>query len=225
MIYTFDILDDNDLDFVLTTFDLSDFREGETSSGLVKDLKNNLELCSEYDVKTLRKYVLDKLNQSEDFLGIIIPKHYAGILFSKYEKGMYYNSHNDDYSMFNGFRTDYSITIFLNNPDEYEGGELVLTLGNQELPYKLKAGQCLAYPTGLKHRVNMVTSGVRKVCVMWAESCIQDIDMRGILADYYLISAKYGKEIYEKFGLEAYNDISNINNKLMRKFGVFRGLV
>lgn len=225
MIYTFDILNTENLNYIVDIFDLSDFRPGETSSGLIKDLKNNLELSSEYEAKLLQNYVIDKLNKSSDFIGVVIPKRYSGILFSKYEKGMYYHTHNDTYSMVSGFRTDYSVTVFLNDPEEYDGGELVLTVGNQELSYKLKSGQCISYPTGLTHRVNVVKSGVRKVCVMWAESCIQDIDMRNVLADYHYIISEYGKDIREKLGLDAFHRITNINNKLMRRFGDFTGVI
>lgn len=223
MIYVLDILNDTDISFINETFDLSDFEQGETTSGLIIDLKNNLELSSTYELKTLAKHVMKRFRECSDFFGVVMPKHYSGMLFSKYEEGMYYNTHNDTYCMGEGYRTDCSITVFLNDPEEYDGGELVLTVGNQEISYKLKAGQCLIYPTGLKHRVNTVTSGIRKVCVMWVESCIHDIEIRNIMADFYLMTSKYGKDIYELLGMDAHHDIVNIQTRLMRKYGTFKG--
>ena len=224
MIYVIDLLDGEDLKYVNDLFDSADFREGKTSGGIVKDLKNNLEISKGYEWSKLQQYVVKKKNKSETFLNITTAKQYSGVLFAKYESGMYYNSHVDDYSMENGGRTDCSVTIFLNDPEEYEGGELQLTIGNQEYSYKLKSGQCLIYPTGVKHKINPVKSGIRKVCVLWVESCISDIDIRNMMADYYFMWSKYSLDILEKIGSDAYNDILNIKMRLMRKFGNFTGV-
>lgn len=224
MIYVVDLLNDDDLKYVNDLFDSANFHEGQTSGGIIKDLKNNLEVSAGYESLKLRDFIAKKLNSTESFLSVTVAKKYSGILFSKYESGMYYNSHVDDYSMERGGRTDCSVTIFLNDSTEYEGGELCITIGNQEYPFKLKAGQCLIYPTGLKHRVNTIKSGVRKVCVLWVESCISDSEIRNMLADYYTMWSKYSIDILEKLGSDAYNDILNIKMRLMRKFGDFTGV-
>jgi PKHD-type hydroxylase len=126
--------------------------------------------------------------------------------------------------MNDGVRTDFSSTIFLNSPDEYEGGELVLTVGNQELSYKLDAGKCIIYPTGLLHKVTPVISGKRKVCVFWTESCIDDSEVRSIMADFYFLWSKYYDEMYEKIGHEFCVQLQNIKFKLYRKYGNFSGV-
>ena len=66
--------------------------------------------------------------------------------FLRYREGTYYAFHNDFYQI-NELRTDYSISIFLNSPDEYEGGELVFRQGNMDTEHKLEPGQALIYPT------------------------------------------------------------------------------
>jgi len=223
MIYIIDLLDKQQLDHVNKIFDYSDFEDGLVSASFSDtEVKNNVQV-SGYESKQLIYYIVDVLNKSDDFREITTSKSYSGILFSKYEKGMYYQSHNDNYMM-DKSRTEYSSTIFLNSPDEYEGGELCLTIGNQEISYKLDAGKCLIYPTGLLHEVKEVTSGVRKVCVFWTESCIQDKEIRSMLADFYFMWSKYSEEAQEKLGQDFYNRLLNIKFNLMRKYGNFSGV-
>lgn len=223
MIYSIDLLNDSQIKYINDICDISDYVNGKMAGELLSDKKNNLEMIG-YEANNLRKYIVQILNSSEEFRNITASKKYSGIIFSKYETGMYYHSHNDDYYI-NDIRTDYSTTIFLNNPSEYEGGELVLSIGNQEIPYKLKAGSCLIYPTGLKHKVNPVLSGVRKVCVFWTESCIRDGEIRNLLSDYHIMWSKYALDILDKLGEDAYNDILSIKFKLMRKYGNFTGVI
>lgn len=222
MIYVIDLLDELQLKYINDIFDCSDFEQGLMSYSPVSDIKNNLEVIG-FEQKNLISYIVEVLNNSDDFIELTSSRSYSGILFSKYEKGMYYHTHNDSYIM-SGKRTDYSSTIFLNSPDEYEGGELCLTVGNQQLSYKLEAGKCLIYPTGLLHEVKEVTSGVRKVCVFWTESCIQDKDIRSMLADFHIIWSKYSEEAYEKLGKDFCDQILNIKFNLLRKYGNFSGV-
>jgi PKHD-type hydroxylase len=223
MIYEIDLLSNEQLKYINDIFDVSDFTSGQISNSIEPELKNNEEMIG-FERNKLTEYIVESLNNSRDFIEITSSKSYAGILFSKYEKDMYYHLHNDDYSMGAGTRTDFSSTIFLNSPNEYEGGELILTLGNQELSYKLEAGKCIIYPTGLLHRVAPIKSGTRKVCVFWTESCINDTDIRMILADFHFMWSKYYEEMYEKLGHEYCVNIQNIKMRLMRKYGNFSGL-
>lgn len=114
-------------------------------------------------------------------------------IFSQYSEGMFYNTHNDSFYMrYNSnMRTDWSCTVFLNDPSEYEGGELMIDIGDREISYKLNAGEYVLYPTGLSHRVNTVFSGKRRVCVFWIESYISDSRVRSILCDFSLIRERY----------------------------------
>ena len=109
-------------------------------------------------------------------------------------------------------RTDYSATLFINDPSEYEGGELCLDIGTHEVEYKLNPGQLIVYPTGISHRVNTVSSGERHVCVMWFESAIQDIRMRKIYKDIDVMINKYieepnAAELISKKGFELQHHI------------------
>jgi PKHD-type hydroxylase len=94
-------------------------------------------------------------------------------------------------------RSDLSITVFLSEPDCYEGGELVLTDHQSSYPIKLSAGSMIVYPSLYLHRVNPVISGVRLVAVTWVQSFIRDASDRAILFDlstaWQALHRKYGK--------------------------------
>jgi PKHD-type hydroxylase len=224
MIYEIDLLNDDQIKKINDIIEFSDYESGMMSANYTsEDIKNNLQVKG-YEREELISYVVDILNNSNDFTEITSSKSYSGLLFSKYEKGMYYRMHNDNYMM-NGSRTDFSSTIFLNDPTEYEGGELVIKLGNQEFSYKLDAGKCLIYPTGLLHEVKEVTSGVRKVCVFWTESCIADKEIRSMMADFHFMWSKYYDEAYEKLGQDFCAQLQNIKFNLMRRYGNFSGVL
>jgi PKHD-type hydroxylase len=78
-------------------------------------------------------------------------------------------------------RSDLSCTIFLNDPADYDGGELVIQLGAQELAYKLNAGDAILYPSTTIHQVAPVTRGVRFAAITWLHSWIADASQRELL--------------------------------------------
>ena len=80
-------------------------------------------------------------------------------------------------------RTDVSVTVFLNEPDDYDGGELVMETTAGEVAYKLPAGSAVTYPSTMLHRVAEVTRGTREVAVTWAQSLVRRPDQREILFD------------------------------------------
>ena len=82
-----------------------------------------------------------------------------------------------------GMRTDLSITIFLNKPDAYQGGELVLSTDFGDQVYKENPGDAVLYPTHYLHHVNPVTSGRRLAIVTWMESMVPDPLKREVIGD------------------------------------------
>jgi len=83
------------------------------------------------------------------------------------------------------YRTDVSITIFLNHPDDYEGGDLVIQTPFGEQKTKLAAGSAITYPSGSLHRVAEVTGGERLVAVSWCQSMVRSAEQREILFNLY----------------------------------------
>jgi len=98
---------------------------------------------------------------------------------------MHYGRHLDDALMDqpNALRTDVSVTVFLNEPDCYEGGELLMHSPYGEVEIKLPAGHVVVYPSTTLHQVNEVTQGERLVAVTWAESHVREAEKREILFD------------------------------------------
>ena len=127
---------------------------------------------------------------------------------------MYYGPHIDNPYISSG-RRDLSFTIFLNKPDEYEGGELILYIPPETKKIKLNLGDIIIYPTKYLHEVKQVTNGERMVCVGWIESQISRDDER---EDLYLIRSSLS-QIIEKYGdSTATQNIRLSYNSLYKRF-------
>jgi PKHD-type hydroxylase len=96
---------------------------------------------------------------------------------------MSYGEHVDDPVMGEGalYRSDVSVTIFLNDPAEYDGGELIITTAFGEQPVKLAAGDAVLYPSSSVHRVAEITRGERLVAVSWIQSMVRNPEQRALL--------------------------------------------
>ena len=127
---------------------------------------------------------------------------------------MYYGPHVDIPYISSG-RRDFSFTIFLNKPNEYEGGELILYIPPETKKIKLNQGDIVIYPTKYLHEVKEVTKGERMVCVGWIESKVESDDERENL---YLIQSSLSN-IVRKHGLTP--DTQNLQivfNRLYKRF-------
>lgn len=111
------------------------------------------------------------------------PRTMARTTVVRYEPGMTYGWHVDE-ALFPStppLRSDLSCTLFLNPPGDYDGGELTIQMGQQELAYKLPAGDALLYPSTTIHQVAPVTRGVRIAAITWVQSWIPDMQHRELL--------------------------------------------
>ena len=102
----------------------------------------------------------------------------TGFTYKEYTAGQEYEWHQDEVTNVDGLRLDMSTTLFLNDPTEYEGGELELRFGDFGVSIKLPAGYAVIYPTGIIHRVKPIISGIRKVVHWWDESNVQNAFVR-----------------------------------------------
>jgi PKHD-type hydroxylase len=165
----------------------AEFADGKATAGYRgRRVKHNLQLSRESAVgNDLASLVERALCRNETFAWAVWPKQIRGILFSRYEPGMLYGNHVDNAIMGKGspWRSDVSFTIFLGDPADYEGGELVIEslLGAQEI--KLAAGEAIVYPASSVHRVAEVTRGQRLAAIGWVQSQIRDPAQREILYD------------------------------------------
>lgn len=118
---------------------------------------------------------------------LVRPVRWSALLFSRYRPGQQYGLHVDNAAMYDPtgwpLRTDVSFTVFLSDPDTYEGGALLIRDNGGEREFRPPAGSAVLYPTGVLHRVTPVTEGVRLACVGWIQSHIRRPDQREILFD------------------------------------------
>lgn len=161
------------------------FNDGKlTATAAAKDVKSNLQMdMQSQQYMQIQQIMLGAFNQHASFREATFIKNIYPFIFSKYTEGMEYGWHVDSPLMGNMMRTDIAITIFLNNPDEYEGGELELQTPVGMQLYKLPAGHAICYPCTQLHRVRKVVRGERRVAVSWIESMVKNSEQRKILFD------------------------------------------
>jgi PKHD-type hydroxylase len=158
----------------------------ETAGGRARRVKNNEQISQKAEErKVLHEIVIAALMRNKEFNRAALPKRVRPPLISRYRQGMAYGKHVDNALMGPKIareRSDISITVFISDVDEYDGGELVIygAFGIQEV--KLPSGSVVAYPSSSLHEVAEVTRGERLVAVTWAQSYVRDERQREILA-------------------------------------------
>ena len=144
------------------------------------------------------------LARSPEFMEFAFPVAMAPPMMTRYKPGMRYGAHADAaFITLPGatIRSDLSCTIFLNEPKDYDGGELRLRLGDAELTFKLKPGEAIIYPSDSLHQVVPVTRGERLVAITFIQSRIQDPFRRNMLFELNEVAALEGLKMHaENFG-------------------------
>ena len=179
------VLDQRQLQIAQRLISEGQFNDGSTSAGMAaRRVKHNEELSLEgARLGELNNLVMGCLVKHPTYQSAAMPLRIATPFYAHYTAGMSYGEHVDDPIMGQGdiYRTDVSVTIFLNNPDEYQGGELVVQTAFGEQQVKLPAGDAVMYPSSSVHRVAEVTGGERLVAVSWIQSLVRDPDKRALL--------------------------------------------
>lgn len=181
-----DVLDQQRLDFIQKTLTNAKFVDGKLSAGMAAQrVKNNEELSiDDRQMQQLNNLVMGSLVQHDEFKSAALPFRVAAPFYARYSKGMTYGDHVDDPIMGppgQQYRTDVSTTVFLNEPEDYDGGELVIHTSFGEQKIKLPAGSAVVYPSGSLHHVAEVTKGTRLVAVTWTQSMVRDPAKRELL--------------------------------------------
>jgi PKHD-type hydroxylase len=162
------------------------FVDGRLSAGAAaRRVKHNQELeAGTPDLERLNRLVMGALVRHPVYRGGALPLHVASPLYARYRPGMTYGDHLDDPIMGTDgvmYRSDVAVTVFLNAPEEYDGGELVIRAAAGEQAVKLAAGDAVLYPASSIHHVNPVTRGERLVAVTWVQSLVRDAARRELL--------------------------------------------
>jgi len=209
-----DVLDATETAAARDTLAKVAFVDGRATAGWhARLVKNNLQAASADGLVTgLKESIAAKISANPLFRLAARPKSLTPLILSRYEAGMAYGSHVDD-ALMNGVRSDVSFTLFLSDPDAYDGGALVIETSSGEEDIKLPAGSLVAYPSTTLHRVAEVTKGARLAAVGWARSFIRDPSQRELLFD--LDTAR--QRIFQKDGKTAEFDLlSKTSANLLR---------
>lgn len=177
------ILNSDALEKVRAALDAIPFVDGRTTAGWsAAEVKRNRQASPSAALRNLQDDVEKAIRANVVFQIAARPKKFGPILFARYGGGETYGSHVDD-AMMGGVRTDLAWTLFLHEPPDYDGGELIIegTAGEQSI--KLPAGAMVLYPATTLHRVAPVTRGERLVAVGWVRSLIRSTEQRELLFD------------------------------------------
>lgn len=185
-----DLLDAEGVARVRAIVDGGDWIDGNATSGHQSALaKKNEQLAEDSPAaKEAGRIVLDALGRAPLFIAASLPLKIFPPLFNRYRGGEGFGTHIDNAVRIHRatefrVRTDLSATLFLEEPDEYEGGELVVEGNLGAGAVKLPAGHLLLYPASSLHRVEPVTKGARVASFFWVQSMIRDDGARAILFD------------------------------------------
>lgn len=179
----FKVLDSDQINLIKSEIKNCNWSAGEKSAeGNAKNIKRNIEINSlDKNFSNIFKYI-NHAHNNQTVKAYTYIKEIINPMVVKYSIEDKYDWHVDVSLMANK-RTDLSFTIFLNDFNEYKGGELEVISNNQKILVNGKSGEIFIYPSGLLHRVNMVTSGERLVIVGWLTSHIKIEEHRMRLFD------------------------------------------
>jgi len=222
------VLSPEALETIATKLKAASFVDGKTTAGwYAKQVKHNTQIQPGEIAESVRSLILDALQSNTLFQMAAYPKAIRPPLISRYEVGMGYGTHVDNALMGGSdplhrnaqptdlMRTDLSLTLFLNSPEDYDGGELVIedTLGHH--PFKLPAGAMVLYPATTLHRVEPVTRGTRLVAVTWVQSLVRNAGDRELL--FELDTAR--QSLFQKHGkTPEFDQITKCHANLLRRW-------
>jgi PKHD-type hydroxylase len=194
------------------------FVNGQMTAGWASRLvKNNKQLAGGTGAREAQQRVTDALKANGVFAMGVMPQRIGPPIFARYTPGMAFGTHMDNAVMGDDhLRTDVSVTVFLSDPADYDGGELVMETSGGESSYKLDAGSAIAYPSTMLHRVNEVTHGKREVAVTWVQSLIRSAERRELLFDL----ERARRSLFERDGKTAEFDLLHRTASNLRRMWV-----
>ena len=186
-----DLLTPDQLRRAQTLLAAAQWSDGNITAGRQSaQVKRNLQLPETApELPELRRIVMEALSRSALFFSAALPRNILPPLFNCYTgEANFFGNHVDNAvrspaGSAEQVRTDLSATLFLADPEDYDGGELVIedTFGTQRV--KLPAGHLALYPSSSLHRVEPVTRGSRLASFMWMQSLVREAERRRLLFD------------------------------------------
>lgn len=202
--------------------DTANWVDGKVTAGYQSGrVKNNEQLPQDSnEAKILGEKILIALEKNPLFISASLPHKVFPPLFNRYSGGQNFGVHVDNAirqipNSPHKVRTDLSATLFLTDPLEYEGGELVVedTYGSHKV--KLPAGHMILYPASSLHYVTPVTKGARVASFFWIQSMVRDDSARTLLFDLDSATRLINRDIPDH---EAATQLTGIYHNLLRKW-------
>jgi len=177
----------------------ADWADGRGTAGYLSTrVKNNAQLSELHPLALqLGRQILEALERNAQFRSAALPLKVVPPLFNRYAGGQAYGSHVDGgirpvAGSSQSVRTDLSATLFLSDPADYDGGELMIEDMFGHRSVKLQAGDLVLYPGTSVHRVMPVTRGVRLASFFWIQSMVRDNEQRALLHEVDSLVQKLG---------------------------------
>ena len=160
-----------------------EFGDGRATAGRhAREVKANDQALPGPELDAILGKVEQALAANALFRSAARPKALTRLILSRYRQGQTYGLHVDD-ALMQGLRTDLAFTLFLSDPDTYEGGALIVEDLFEARAIKLQAGEMILYSATTLHRVEPVVRGERLAVVGWVQSLIRDAGQREVLFD------------------------------------------
>jgi PKHD-type hydroxylase len=177
----------------------ADWADGRGTAGYLSSrVKNNVQLPEMHPLALqLGQAILESLQRNPRFQSAALPLKVVPPLFNRYAGGQAYGSHVDGgirpvAGSTARVRTDLSATLFLSDPADYDGGELVIEDMFGQRSIKLPAGDLVLYPSTAVHHVVPVSRGARLASFFWIQSMVRDNEQRAVLFEVDCIVQKLG---------------------------------
>lgn len=211
------LLNPDELETITSLSKIGRFIDGKlTATDAAAKVKSNMQMPLEgsLEAQQIGNIVMKAITRNPLIQAAILPKLILPPLVSKYQPGMNYGLHVDSPLMGHQYtiRTDVGMTLFLSDPETYEGGELAVYTEVGEVKFKLAKGDAIIYPTTKLHKVNPVVSGERVAVVTWMQCAIRDAQKREILFKLKAASDEFKNE--EKS--EAFLALQQVYSNLVR---------
>lgn len=194
--------------------------DGNVTAGLQSaQAKHNKQLPEDSTLaQELGELILSKLGANSLFLSAALPQFIFPPLFNRYDVGDSFGIHVDNAirplkNSLHRIRTDLSMTLFLTEPEDYEGGELEIETQFGAQTVKLEAGSAILYPSTSLHKVNKITKGSRISSFFWMQSMVRDEGERAILFDFDQSIQRLAQNLGHK------------NEEVIRLTGIYHNMV